>query len=135
MLPQDLGAKSLQMELIISKKREILPLENEAVFHGEHHKALLPNTRSVNDLGEPSAQEYNCQFAGISPAIRQNKNTHQRKSFARCSHASLTHLISTHHCSAGMRIDAPGTEEPGDSSGKMKKSSPVPDKEVIVIVR
>lgn len=80
-LPQDLGAKSLQTELITSKKGQILPLENEAVFHGEHHKALLPNTRSVNDLGEPSAQEYNCQFAGISPAIRQNKNIHQRKSF------------------------------------------------------
>lgn len=103
-LPQDLGAKSLQTELITSKKREILPLETEAVFHSEHHKALLPNARSVNDLGEPSAQEYNCQFAGISPAIRQNKITHQRKSFARCSHASLTHLISTHHCSAGMRV-------------------------------
>lgn len=102
--PQDLGAKSSQMDLISSKKREILPLESEAVFHDEHRKALLPNARSVNDLGEPSAQEYNCQFAGISPAIRQNKITHQRKSFAHCSRASLTHLISTHRCSAGMRV-------------------------------
>lgn len=125
----------MRTELITSKKREVLPLESDAVFHGEHHKVLLPNVRSVNDLGEPSAQEYNCQFAGISPAIRQNKITHQRKSSACCSRASLTHLISTHHCSARMRVDASGTKEPGDSSVKMKKSSPVPDKEVVIVVR
>lgn len=53
-------AKSPQAELKTSKKREILPMEGKAIFHGERREALLPNARSVNDLGKPPAQEYNC---------------------------------------------------------------------------
>ena len=132
MPPQDVGAKSSQAELITSKKREILPMEGEAIFHGERHEALVPNARSVNDLGKPSAQEYNCQFAEISPAIRQNKITHQRKSSARRSCASAD--PSAFHppfrrWDEGWTLHATGAKEPGDS--------PVapPDEEVITSVR
>lgn len=32
----------------MSKKRGILPMDNEAVFHGERYEVLLPNESSAN---------------------------------------------------------------------------------------
>lgn len=93
-------------------------MEGKAVSHGDHHEALRPNVRSVNDLGKPWAQEYNAQSAGISPAIRQNKITHQRKSSARRSRASAD--LSAFHppfrrWDEGRVLHATGTKEPDDS--------------------
>jgi len=112
-----LGAEAPWAELIVPKRRDAVPVEVEAVFHSERRKALLPNERSANYPGKQSAQEYNCQFAEISPTIRQNKITHQRKFSARRSRASsdLSASCSLLHGGLGKQgwqLQAPGNEQP-----------------------
>lgn len=96
---QDSGVRAWREELIIVNKREILPEEGEAIFHRERHEVLLPNARPANDLSEPSTPECNCQFAEISPAIRQRPRTLQRKASARRSRPSPP--LSTRRFAAG----------------------------------
>lgn len=113
------SVKSARGELITSKKREILPMEGEALFHGDHREALLPNAPPVNGLGKPSAQEPNCPFAEISPAIRQKNTAHQRKSSARRFRASAD--PRAFHPPSGRRdkgwmLRVMGAQEPDDGS-------------------